>query len=161
MACGLLLLPGSLRTCHSRASKYYRHGAAVSAVTSATSYILLFCCRFAWCARSHFELQSYLIYLLGLAGAGIPILEVEIKDPAVGQGYCESKWISENIITAASKQTTLIATIARLGQLTGSSSGAWKSNEWFPLLIKSSQIMGCLPTDRRVRDIAHFSCLHL
>lgn len=80
------------------------------------------------------------------------LLELEIEDPAVvvGQGYRESKWISERIISAATTQTTFSATIARLGQLTGSSNGAWKTNEWFPIVVKSSQVMGCLPTDERV-----------
>lgn len=84
----------------------------------------------------------------------LPLPELLVEDPAVavGQGYHESKWVSENLIYRAISQSTLSATIARIGQLTGSINGAWKVKEWFPLMLKSSQFLGCLPTDERMRS---------
>lgn len=70
------------------------------------------------------------------------------EDPtvAIGNGYGESKWVSERILTVAGEQTHLKPVIARVGQLSGNSAtGAWNATEWFPALVQSSKIVGCLP----------------
>ena len=65
---------------------------------------------------------------------------------AVGTGYNEAKWIVEKLLESASSQTTLRTASIRLGQITGTSAGAWKETEWLPSMIKSSVYLGCLPT---------------
>jgi len=37
-------------------------------------------------------------------------------------------------------------TIIRLGQLCGNRIGAWNSHEWFPSIVLSSHLLGCLPS---------------
>ncbi|EJC99103.1 acetyl-CoA synthetase-like protein [Fomitiporia mediterranea MF3/22] len=66
-------------------------------------------------------------------------------DGAIGTGYAESKWVSEQILQRASIVTPLSTTVARCGQMTGGPSGAWNEHEWFPSLVKSSVAMGKLP----------------
>lgn len=39
----------------------------------------------------------------------------------------------------------------RVGQITGSKSGAWNPAEWFPALVKSSIYLGCIPEMENVR----------
>lgn len=66
-------------------------------------------------------------------------------DRAIGIGYAESKWVSEQILQRASKATPLSSTVARCGQMTGGQSGAWNEHEWFPSLVKSSLTLRMLP----------------
>ena len=66
-------------------------------------------------------------------------------DSAIGNGYGESKWVSEQILLRASHQTPLSTTVIRCGQMTGGLSGAWNDHEWFPSLVKSSIALGKLP----------------
>ncbi|KAJ3532134.1 hypothetical protein NM688_g7468 [Phlebia brevispora] len=69
---------------------------------------------------------------------------------SVGTGYSESKWVSEQILNRASKQTPLRTVAVRVGQLTGSSiSGAWKPAEWVPALVRSSAYLKCLPVTNK------------
>ncbi|KAF8320371.1 acetyl-CoA synthetase-like protein [Clavulina sp. PMI_390] len=69
--------------------------------------------------------------------------EEPINDPqtSVGIGYGESKYILEH----AESQTGLTTTSIRIGQLSGSSNGSWATTGWFPILLKSSVALGCLP----------------
>lgn len=70
---------------------------------------------------------------------------------AVGNGYGESKWVSEQILHIAGKETNLSTVIVRVGQLCGSSiSGSWNEWEWFPSIIQSYSDVMCLPDDGRV-----------
>ncbi|KAF9538743.1 hypothetical protein CPC08DRAFT_807208, partial [Agrocybe pediades] len=79
------------------------------------------------------------------------ILENPIAaEVAVNTGYTESKWASEEILLNASKTTRLNSIIVRVGQLSGGINGCWNSAEWFPSLVQSGQILGCLPTDDKV-----------
>ncbi|KAI5121945.1 hypothetical protein M0805_002017 [Coniferiporia weirii] len=66
-------------------------------------------------------------------------------DSALGTGYAESKWVSEQILQKASASTPLSTTVVRCGQMTGGPSGAWNDHEWFPSLIKSSIALGKVP----------------
>ena len=72
---------------------------------------------------------------------------------AVGTGYGESKWVSEQILHVAGQQTRLSTVIVRVGQLCGSSkSGSWNEWEWFPSIVQSSKLVRCLPDDGSVSD---------
>ncbi|KAJ7886913.1 hypothetical protein B0H13DRAFT_1627705 [Mycena leptocephala] len=65
-------------------------------------------------------------------------------DVAVGNGYGESKYVSERILAASG----LDATSFRIGQVCGSiSNGAWSTMDWVPAIVKSSIAMGNFPSD--------------
>ena len=70
---------------------------------------------------------------------------------ALGFGYGESKWVCERVAASVAEKTTLRPVIVRIGQIAGSSSGAWKPSEWVPSIIKSSIHLGALPTEDKVR----------
>ncbi|KAH0586648.1 hypothetical protein H2248_007864 [Termitomyces sp. 'cryptogamus'] len=70
---------------------------------------------------------------------------------AAGLGYSESKWVAEHILELAASAARLKVTIIRAGQLSGADNGCWKVTEWFPTLVRSSRLIGCLPSiDERV-----------
>ena len=74
--------------------------------------------------------------------------EESLKDPkiAAGQGYSESKWVAERILDIANQSTTSEHVVVRVGQLCGSrASGSWNVLEWFPALVQSQKLVGCLP----------------
>ncbi|CAL1709820.1 unnamed protein product [Somion occarium] len=73
--------------------------------------------------------------------------EAPIRDPSVvvGQGYSESKWLSEQILAAATYVTGLPSVVVRLGQLSGNPNGHWNEKEWFPAIVKSAVSVECLP----------------
>ncbi|KAH7886572.1 acetyl-CoA synthetase-like protein [Phlebopus sp. FC_14] len=82
-----------------------------------------------------------------------PLVREEfVTDAAVaaGQGYTESKWVSEGILGVASERTALRPVVVRIGQLCGTPSGAWNASDWFPLLIKSGIALAALPDLRGV-----------
>jgi thioester reductase-like protein len=72
---------------------------------------------------------------------------------AVQNGYTESKWISEEILTKAAESTPAKPLIIRVGQLSGGINGAWNISEWVPALVQSAQFIRCIPDDGRVRAI--------
>lgn len=55
------------------------------------------------------------------------------------------------------KKSALRASVARIGQISGSINGYWKTDEWFPIMVKSSQYLGCLPMEDRVRATSYSS----
>ena len=63
----------------------------------------------------------------------------------MGSGYPESKWVGERILTLAAEQTNLAPVIVRIGQLSGGRNGGWNPNEWVPSVVRSGQLLGCLP----------------
>ena len=66
---------------------------------------------------------------------------------AIGNGYGESKWVAERIIDIANSATPLNATVARIGQLSGSTiNGYWSRTEWFPAIIQVASIVKCVPS---------------
>ncbi|KAK0444273.1 uncharacterized protein EV420DRAFT_1277509 [Desarmillaria tabescens] len=75
------------------------------------------------------------------------LIDAENSRPAtaIGWGYAESKWVAESILARAAETTPLRVSVARLGQLSGGSNGCWSPKEWFPLLVRSGQVVGCIP----------------
>lgn len=73
--------------------------------------------------------------------------EVPVEDArtAIGFGYGEAKWIGEQILLTAAKETSLQPIIVRPGQITSNKAGYWKETEWFPSIVKSSKTLGVLP----------------
>lgn len=53
--------------------------------------------------------------------------------------------MAESILARAAETTPLRISVARLGQLSGGSNGCWSPKEWFPLLVRSGQVVGCIP----------------
>ncbi|KAI0091717.1 hypothetical protein BDY19DRAFT_904330 [Irpex rosettiformis] len=76
-----------------------------------------------------------------------PVLEAAVSPiVSTGVGYSESKWVAENLLELAARNTSLRPTSVRVGQISGSASGAWNQTEWFPSLVKSSVTLGALPS---------------
>lgn len=82
---------------------------------------------------------------------------------AWGQGYRESKWVVEKLLEAADASCLHRGHFAavRIGQICGSRNGVWKFQEWFPAMLKSSQFLGCVPTDHRARISPHCTIFRL
>ncbi|KAI0060400.1 acetyl-CoA synthetase-like protein [Artomyces pyxidatus] len=75
--------------------------------------------------------------------------ETPITDPSisVGSGYGESKWVAENILLRAMRDTGVRVNIVRLTQLCGDRAfGRWSEKEWVGAMMRGSQIHGSLPT---------------
>ena len=87
-------------------------------------------------------------------------LEASIPEPdsALGSGYTESKWVSEQILDEAARRTPLRPTSIRLGQIVGGPGGHWSEREWCAALVKSSIYLGKLPAVPGVRLFDVFSC---
>ncbi|TFK38857.1 hypothetical protein BDQ12DRAFT_629926 [Crucibulum laeve] len=68
---------------------------------------------------------------------------------AVGTGYTESKWVSEQILLESVNKSVLKPLIVRVGQLCGGSNGAWNTKEWLPAMVHSVKVVKCLPTDAK------------
>ncbi|EJT96901.1 acetyl-CoA synthetase-like protein, partial [Dacryopinax primogenitus] len=74
--------------------------------------------------------------------------EEPLDDPAValGNGYGQSKWVTERVLLAATREREMRTTIWRVGQLSGSTAnGAWNTTDWIPIIAKSSVALGGLP----------------
>ncbi|KAG7442861.1 acetyl-CoA synthetase-like protein [Guyanagaster necrorhizus] len=82
-----------------------------------------------------------------LPGTANGILEQPIDDPSgvVGQGYSESKWLGEQMLYRAAKETSLRPLVVRVGQIAGGVNGSWNTSDWIPAIVKSSRALGCLP----------------
>ncbi|PBK97000.1 acetyl-CoA synthetase-like protein [Armillaria gallica] len=63
---------------------------------------------------------------------------------ALGTGYGESKWVSEELLRTTAGLRYLVI---RVGQLSGAANGNWNVNEWFPAMVQSATKLGCLPGD--------------
>jgi len=86
---------------------------------------------------------------------------------AVGNGYGESKYVSERVRTSTFvieffadmlesfqilAQSGLRSTSFRIGQISGGHpNGAWATTDWVPILIKSSLNLNALPAAAGVR----------
>ncbi|KAK7717983.1 Type I Iterative PKS [Diaporthe eres] len=69
-------------------------------------------------------------------------------DSVLPNGYGDAKYVCERMLdeTLHLYPSSFRAMSVRLGQVAGcSSTGYWNSLEHFPLLVKSSQTLGCLP----------------
>lgn len=71
-----------------------------------------------------------------------PIVDLELINT---NGYSESKWVCERILTIAEQETSLRPVIVRVGQLSGGANGNWNAKEWFSGLVRASQIIGAAP----------------
>ncbi|KAF9223090.1 hypothetical protein BS17DRAFT_734654 [Gyrodon lividus] len=65
---------------------------------------------------------------------------------AAGSVYGESKWVGEQLLTAAASQTPLRPIIVRMGHLCGAANGRWRGGERFPMIVKLSAELGALPS---------------
>ncbi|KAG7447913.1 acetyl-CoA synthetase-like protein [Guyanagaster necrorhizus] len=65
-----------------------------------------------------------------------------VPEMALGTGYGESKWVSEELLRTAKDLHYLII---RAGQLCGAANGTWNVNEWVPAMVQSSLKLGCFP----------------
>lgn len=89
-----------------------------------------------------------LISFLDVSGEHNDVKAAVNSDPktAVGMGYGESKWIASRILEIARERTPLKSVTIRIGQLCGNSqSGCWNPWEWFPSIVRSGKVIGCLP----------------
>ena len=75
---------------------------------------------------------------------------------AAGTGYSESKWVSESILSTATREAGVPTVSVRVGQMTGAVSGAWNAQEWVPSLLKSSIYLGCVPVLDKVNPYPLF-----
>ncbi|EJC99607.1 acetyl-CoA synthetase-like protein [Fomitiporia mediterranea MF3/22] len=91
-------------------------------------------------------ISSISVFQQSLSKTAEPEELLSIEDVRLGSGYGESKWVAEQILAEAARRTPLKMTIIRPGQLTGGTTGAWNEHEWFPSLIKSSIVLGMLPS---------------
>ncbi|KAF9018354.1 acetyl-CoA synthetase-like protein [Hymenopellis radicata] len=95
--------------------------------------------------RSTFKEPPRLMFI-----SSIGILEEPVQsDFALGNGYSESKWVAEEILTSVASQTTLRPLIVRVGQVCGGRNGFWNSKEWFPSMVQSALKLGAFPCDDR------------
>ncbi|KAL7941141.1 acetyl-CoA synthetase-like protein [Trichoderma barbatum] len=88
---------------------------------------------------------------LGLVNPGqsIPEAPLDVESAACGIGYADAKLACEKILEEAASlySSTLEVSIIRCGQLTGSrKTGAWNVIEQIPMLVRTSQGLGILPT---------------
>lgn len=62
-------------------------------------------------------------------------------------GYARSKWVAEQIIYHAATSTGIDARALRSGQIIGDSiAGRWNATEAIPLMIRSAETLGALPS---------------
>lgn len=79
---------------------------------------------------------------------------------AVGQGYGESKWVTERVLSRAAESTGLRTTSVRVGQLSGDTRvGGWSTSEWVPAIVRVSKKLGCAPKREDVSAVA-LECFH-
>ncbi|WWC89627.1 uncharacterized protein L201_004552 [Kwoniella dendrophila CBS 6074] len=94
----------------------------------------------------------YCSSLASVLGQDSPkVVEQPSNDPSTATpiGYSQSKWVTEKICRLANETATLNNRIhiLRVGQLCGDTqSGHWNEKEGWPLLIRTAQTSGTLPT---------------
>lgn len=69
-------------------------------------------------------------------------------------GYGESKLIASLLLHKAGELAGVRASICRLGQVAGPvhTEGTWPDRDWFPILLKSSKVIGYLPESLGSQD---------
>ncbi|KIY67026.1 acetyl-CoA synthetase-like protein [Cylindrobasidium torrendii FP15055 ss-10] len=78
---------------------------------------------------------------------GIPERPVDARSPTQ-LGYAQAKWVCEKMLEAANTLygTSIRASSVRIGQMTGADgAGAWTETEHFPIIVRSSRMLGALP----------------
>ncbi|EJD52051.1 acetyl-CoA synthetase-like protein [Auricularia subglabra TFB-10046 SS5] len=67
---------------------------------------------------------------------------------AVGSGYGESKWISDQILARAANEIGLSVTTIRISQLSGiRGNGSWNTSDWVPQVLRASAALGAVPAN--------------
>lgn len=51
----------------------------------------------------------------------------------------------------------LDTTSLRIGQISGSTNGAWAASDWVPILVKSGLALECLPCSHGVSQLVHYA----
>ncbi|KAJ7877965.1 acyl transferase domain-containing protein [Mycena olivaceomarginata] len=77
-----------------------------------------------------------------ISGPERPITDAKV---AVQTGYLESKWVAERLVQIAAERGDLNVNVIRVGLLTGGINGSWDTSHWFPALVQSGVLIGCLP----------------
>ena len=96
---------------------------------------------------------SRFVFCSSIASVGVapsPVKEEASTDfaHAGATGYGQSKWVAERLCQAASDRVT----VARVGQLCGDTEhGIWNETEAWPLLVRTADEVGCLPSSGPVR----------
>lgn len=93
-------------------------------------------------------------------GAGYtgPVPEIPHPDPLVNQqnGYCEAKWVAEQLLRRAGAICGTRSVILRVGQIAGpvrhEDMGCWNQSEYVPRLIRSSKYLGLVPRTLGTRN---------
>ncbi|KEY72788.1 hypothetical protein S7711_09507 [Stachybotrys chartarum IBT 7711] len=82
-----------------------------------------------------------------LNGKGAPEAILESLSTPHPNGYSQSKFLSEIILSKAAENLKIPVKIARVGQVAGPAhhGGIWNPKEWLPSLVGSSISLGCLP----------------
>ncbi|KAJ7095660.1 putative aminoadipate reductase [Mycena epipterygia] len=91
-----------------------------------------------------FVFNSSISSALGWNPANGPCPEEVLSEASIAgnNGYGQSKFVAEQILA----KSGLRATSLRIGQVCGSSStGAWATSDWVPILVKTSLTLGFLP----------------
>ncbi|KIJ28552.1 hypothetical protein M422DRAFT_270153, partial [Sphaerobolus stellatus SS14] len=88
-----------------------------------------------------------------------PLLEEHVSaEISAGNGYGESKWVSEQILLNVSESTPVKTLVVRLGQLSGGLNGSWNIKEWLPSMIQSSTAdISWIPNDLAAEVLVDFS----
>jgi len=74
---------------------------------------------------------------------------------AVKTGYAQSKWVVEKLCQQANQKVGLPVGVLRIGQMVGDSvNGVWNETEAWPLMFKSANVVGALPSVTEVRPTA-------
>ncbi|KAI0743094.1 acetyl-CoA synthetase-like protein [Daedaleopsis nitida] len=80
------------------------------------------------------------------AGGAVPESIDFGPELAVGLGYGESKWVTEQVLKRAAEATGLRITAVRGGQLSGDTRiGGWNVKEWVPAIVRASKRLRCVP----------------
>ena len=78
----------------------------------------------------------------------VPEITMSDNDCTGDFGYAQAKLVCEKITESASQvyRSEFDASVVRVGQMTGAKmTGLWNVSEYFPALVKSSQLIGSLP----------------
>ncbi|KAF9770302.1 hypothetical protein IL306_012181 [Fusarium sp. DS 682] len=102
---------------------------------------------------TRFIFFSSISTIMGTSEATIPERLPKSLAEASQTGYSRSKYVAEQICAKAAAEVGLPVAIVRIGQIVGDTvSGIWNTSEAVPLMIRSAQTIGALPTlQERVR----------
>ncbi|RDW86636.1 NRPS-like enzyme [Aspergillus mulundensis] len=85
---------------------------------------------------------------------GTPVPEAPLNSLQYAQGgYGQSKMLASKLLGQATTTSGVPCAVCRVGQVGGpiNADGKWPERDWFPTLLRASEIMGVLP-----KSIGHF-----